>query len=377
MKPGAPTKHRTIFAIALIIAGGLTGCVDRVATPSKEILNLTPVTFANLPGWSHDNHADALQPFLRSCEKLPKKSSVAGSGNRFFGGIEVWREVCRNLKRRRIYDSNFAKRFFERMFRPYSVSDQISAKSDGIFTGYYEPEISGALVRYGEFQTPIYGNPSDLKKGSGPYLTRQQIESGSIKHRAQPIAWLANPIDAFFLHIQGSGRIRTPDNRVLRVGFAGHNGHPYTAIGRVLIKQGAIEREKVSMQSIRAWLSKNPSLAPAVMNQNKRYVFFRRLNSVGPIGAQGVALTPGRSLAIDPRFIRYGTPVWLDTKDPLSKAKPFQRLMVAQDTGGAIKGVVRGDIFFGHGKHAALNAGHMKQEGKYYLLLPRAAIPGS
>ena len=223
----------------------------------------------------------------------------------------------------------------------------------------------------------LYSVPRDFKQLAGRYFSRRQIEAGALKNRAQPIAWIADPVDAFFLHIQGSGRIRLPNQKVLRVGFAGHNGHPYTAIGRVLIKQGAMEREKVSMQSIRAWLSANPRRAPDIMKENARYVFFRRLTGPGPIGAQGVALTPGRSLAVDPKFISYGTPIWLDTKDPLTANKPFQRLLIAQDTGGAIKGLVRGDIFFGYGKTAAQYAGHMNRKGEYYILLPRAAAPST
>ncbi len=377
MKPEALTNHRIRFAAVFLTASFLTGCVDRSALPVDEKLNLTPVKFQNLPGWSHQKHAAALEPFWRSCVKLLQKPKQAPFGKTQFGRVGVWQGVCQTLDRRKFNEPKYAKRFFEKMFRPYLVSNQASGKSEGIFTGYFEPEIKGARFRGGKFQTPLYSMPRDFKQLPGRYFSRRQIEAGALKNRAQPIAWIADPVDAFFLHIQGSGRIRLPNQKVLRVGFAGHNGHPYTAIGRVLIKQGVMEHEKVSMQSIRAWLSANPRRAPDIMKQNARYVFFRRLTGAGPIGAQGVALTPGRSLAVDPKFISYGMPIWLDTKDPLTANKPFQRLLIAQDTGGAIKGLVRGDIFFGHGKTAAQYAGHMNRKGEYYILLPRAAAPST
>ena len=376
-KPEAQTKYRFQVLIAFLAAGILTGCVDRSALPFDEKLELSPVSFKSLPGWSNDNHADALKPFWRSCVNLLRKSQHARFGKNQFGHVDAWQQVCRKLDRRRFKEKNYGRRFFEEMFRPYLVSGRTPENSKGTFTGYYEPEISGALYRGGKFQTPLYERPNDLKRSVGPYFSRRKIKQGALKNRAKPIAWIADPIDAFFLHIQGSGRIRLPNKNVLRVGFAGHNRHPYTAIGRVLIRRGAIERKNISMQSIRAWLLANPRHAPAVMEQNARYVFFRRLTGAGPIGAQGVALTPGRSLAVDPKIISYGTPIWLNTIDPISARKPFQRLLVAQDTGGAIKGVVRGDIFFGHGKIAARNAGFMNRAGEYYVLIPRLAVPST
>jgi membrane-bound lytic murein transglycosylase A len=376
-KPEAQTKCRFQVLIAFLAAGVLTGCVDRSALPIDEKLKLSPVSFKSLPGWSNDEHSDALKPFWRSCVKLLQKSQQARFGKNQFGYVGAWQQVCRKLDRGRFKEKNYGRRFFEEMFRPYLVSGQTSGNSIGFFTGYYEPEISGALFRSGKFQTPLYERPNDLKRSPGPYFSRRQIKQGVLKNRVKPIAWIADPVDAFFLHIQGSGRIRLPDKNVLRVGFAGHNRHPYTAIGRVLIRRGAIERKNISMQSIRAWLLANPRHAPAVMEQNARYVFFRRLIEAGPIGAQGVALTPGRSLAVDSNFVSYGTPIWLDTKAPQLAARPFRRLLIAQDTGGAIKGVVRGDIFFGHGNIAAQNAGYMNREGKYYVLIPRLAAPST
>jgi len=377
LKPEAPTRRARHFIIVFAVFGILAGCADRSSSPLDKKLKLTPISFDTLPGWSVDDHAAALRPFWRSCRKLLKKPQQSWFGQKQFGRIGAWQRVCRKLDRQRFNEKNYGKQFFEEMFRPHLVSGFSSGNSEGIFTGYYEPEISGARHRGGKYQTPLYARPHDLKRSATPYFSRRQIDDGALKNRAKPIVWIADPVDAFFLHIQGSGRIRLPNKKVLRVGFAGHNGHAYTAIGRVLIGRGAIERKAVSMQSIRAWLSANPQQAPEIMQKNARYVFFRRLTGAGPIGAQGVALTPGRSLAIDPKFIRYGMPIWLNTKDPLIAKKPLQRILIAQDTGGAIKGFVRGDIFFGHGKTAAQNAGHMNRTGEYYVLIPRFVAPST
>ena len=206
-----------------------------------------------------------------------------------------------------------------------------------------------------------------------PYHNRHQIERGALRGRKLELVWVDSAADAFFLHIQGSGRIRLRDGSVLRVGYAGTNGHPYTAIGRDLIARGAILREKMSMQAIRDWMSANPAEGAALMRTNKSYIFFRELTGPGPLGAQGVALTPERSIAVDRSALPLGLPVWLDTTLPDGAATPYRRLMVAQDTGGAIKGAVRADVFWGPGARAARMAGAMKSPGRYWFLIPRLA----
>ncbi|HEX6977888.1 MAG TPA: MltA domain-containing protein, partial [Alphaproteobacteria bacterium] len=200
----------------------------------------------------------------------------------------------------------------------------------------------------------------------------QEIDEGALEGRNLELVWVADPIDAFFLHIQGSGRVRLADGSTIRVGYAAQNGHPYLAIGRPLIDRGAIPKDKVSMQSIRAWLAANPDEAERIMWLNASYVFFRELEGEGPLGAQGVPLTPGRSLAVDRRHIPLGAPIWLDTTLPTEGTPPFRRLMVAQDTGGAIRGPLRGDVFWGHGSDAAERAGRMRSTGRMWILLPRA-----
>jgi membrane-bound lytic murein transglycosylase A len=191
------------------------------------------------------------------------------------------------------------------------------------------------------------------------------------------LLWVDSAIDAFFLHIQGSGRVAMADGGVVRVGYSDTNGQPYRAIGRDLVESGEISSDRISMQTIRAWLAAHPNDAEAMMARNRSFVFFRILQGDGPIGAMGVALVPGRSLAVDRRFVPLGLPVWLDATDPLSPGTPLRRLMVAQDTGGAIRGPVRGDVFWGHGAKAAARAGRMKSRGRYFLLLPRRVAPGT
>jgi membrane-bound lytic murein transglycosylase A len=205
-----------------------------------------------------------------------------------------------------------------------------------------------------------------------PYAKRAEIERGALAGRGLELVWVDDAADAFFLHIQGSGRVTLEDGSVVRVGYAGGNGHAYTAIGRELARRGVMAPEDVSMQSLRAWLANNPDEAQALMEVNDSYVFFRILEGEGPLGSQGVVLTPGRSLAVDARFLPLGAPVWLATTDPVDAARPLRRLTVAQDTGGAIRGPARADLFWGHGADAAERAGRMRQEGELYLLLPRA-----
>jgi len=288
-----------------------------------------------------------------------------------------------------------ARRFFEDWFTAYRVSD--AGNPNGLFTGYYEPLLNGSLQRTARYSVPLYRKPGDLvsvnlgdfsqdlkgKQITGrlsgnrlvPYAERAAIERGALQGKNLELLWVDDPVDAFFLQIQGSGQVRLPDGRIVRVGYAGKNGQPYFAIGRDLVARGILTRENVSLQTIRAWLEANPGEAQALMNKNRSYVFFRSVQGAGPIGAQGVPLTPDHSMAVDRRFIPLGAPLWLDTTDPLMPGVPLRRLVIAQDTGGAIKGVVRGDLFWGAGDRAREGAGKMKQPGRYYILLPRAATP--
>jgi membrane-bound lytic murein transglycosylase A len=275
---------------------------------------------------------------------------------------------------------------------PFAVSD-----ADGLFTGYYEPELVGSRRRSAAFPIPLYRRPPDLVIADladfradlkaerlvgrivdgrlEPYHRHADIDAGVLAGRGLELLWLADPIDAFFLQVQGSGRVNLAEGGSVRVGYAANNGHPYTTIGRILVERGEMTKEAATMQTVRQWLRDQPDQATAVMQANARYIFFREVEGDGPIGSLGVALTPGRSLAIDASLLPLGAPMWVDTTYPAGTpeaGRPLRRLMVAQDTGGAIKGAVRGDIYWGSGEAALEYAGPMKQRGRYYLLLPKA-----
>jgi membrane-bound lytic murein transglycosylase A len=294
------------------------------------------------------------------------------------GVASAWKPACRALPPPGA-DGAAARAWFERSFVPVSVA---SAGGDrGLFTGYYAPELRGSRTRSRRFHVPLYARPSDLVspasgRGAGrrvrgrlrPYWTRAQIAAGALRRTARPLVWVDDAVGAFFLEIQGSGRVTLDDGAVVRVNYAASNGHPYVPIGRVLIERGALQPAAVSLQSIRAWLAAHPAEAQAVMNRNPSYVFFHE-SARGPTGAEGVELTAGRSLAVDTRYIPLGAPLFLDL-EPLEGVGPIRRLVVAQDAGGAIRGLVRGDLYWGDGPDAYDRAGRMRQQGRYWMLVP-------
>jgi len=370
-------------------------------TPEQEKeaeVKLQPSTFSALNGWAADDRRTALGAFVLSCQRIKKMSpnSPVAASAKITGGVAAdWVGACRAAEKIKSPSINDAKQFFENWFMPYLVMD--NSNPDGLFTGYFEPELAGALARGGAFQTPLYARPDDLVSASlgdfnedlagntiwgrvengrlKPYAPRSAIENGTSGANLRPIAWVADPVEAFFLHVQGSGRVRIGDGTVLRLGFAGKNGREYKSIGRVLIDRGEIPADRLTMDSISEWVKQNPEQGRKLLHENPSFVFFRELSGPGPIGAAGVALTPGRSLAIDRRYLPLGAPIWVETTDPLDGKKPLNRLMITQDTGGAIKGVVRGDIFFGAGFEARKMAGNMKRAGKYFILLPTSLLP--
>jgi membrane-bound lytic murein transglycosylase A len=360
-------------------------------------MRLEAVSFDALPGWAADDQDQSLQAFRQSCAafaRQPATRALGGQiggqigGGQAGGRIGAWRAACAAAGQ---VPAGAARRYFETWFRPYRVLDDGDA--GGLFTGYFEPELHGSWQADARYRVPLYRRPPDLvtadlgkffadlkgRQITGrvdggrltPYASRGEIDDGALAGQGLELMWVDDPVDAFFLQVQGSGRVVMADGQVVRVGFAGRNGRPYRSIGRELIERGEIAPENMSMQAIRAWLAARPDEAPALLRQNGSYVFFRILEGPGPIGAQGVALTPGRSLAVDRTYIPLGVPIWLDTTDPLDPEKPLRRLVVAQDTGGAIKGPVRGDLFWGFGARAAAAAGRMKSAGGYYLLLPK------
>jgi membrane-bound lytic murein transglycosylase A len=335
--------------------------------------------FDALPGWRDDALAEALPAWRRTCERLarvPDDRPVGPDG--LAGTASEWQAACRAIPPPEA-DGAAARAYFERSFVPVSVAS--GGDDRGLFTGYYEPELRGSRTRRGRFRVPLYARPSDLvtstsAHGSGrrvrgrlrPYWTRAQIAAGALRRTARTLVWVDDAIEAFFLEIQGSGRVTLDDGTVLRINYAASNGHPYVPLGRVLIDRGALALSAVSLQSIRAWLVAHPAEAQAMMNRNPSYVFFHE-SARGATGAEGVVLTAGRSMAVDPRFIPLGAPLFVDLA-PLEGVGSIRRLVVAQDTGGAIRGRVRGDLFWGAGTDARDRAGRMRQQGRYWLLVP-------
>lgn len=395
-------------ALAGLLA--LASCAPREAEKKPDALTLTPVAFSALPGWTEDDQSAALPALRKSCayfarqsdntrlQPAPTETQLPGVG----GLVGDWRAVCAAAAQLPDNNRAAARAFFEREFKPFKAAN--NADSRGLFTGYYEAELRGAKQPTSRYNVPLYKVPPDLvavdlaefgSEFSGrtiagkvvqgklrPYDDRTAIERGALKGKNLELLWVDDAVDAFFLHIQGSGRVVMDDGSVIRVGYAGKNGQPYVAIGRELVARGVMPAEQVSMQTIRAWLKANPREAEALMNVNRSYVFFNETKGAGPnegpIGAQTVALTPGRSLAVDRKFLPLGLPIWLDASHPDGGANSssgearIRRLLVAQDTGGAIRGPVRGDVFFGWGEQAAAKAGLMRDRGEYYLLLPNA-----
>jgi membrane-bound lytic murein transglycosylase A len=304
--------------------------------------------FESLNGWATDDHLAALQAFRRTCDLMTKPD---------------WTAVCRVAQD---VDDNpaAARQFFELLFKPTLIGTP-----PALFTGYYEPVLQGSPVRTQRFAYPIYRRPPELRDGSVWY-DRATIEGGILRGRGLEIAWLDDPVEVFFLHIQGSGRIELTNGTTIRVGYAGRNGHAYRSVGQELVRRGIFTKSQVSAETIRSWVRANPSAGMDLLNFNPSYVFFRKLpkltQSQGPIGAMGRSITPLRSVAIDPDHVPLGAPVWVDK----SGDNPIQRLMIAQDTGGAIKGAQRADIYFGTGHEAGRAAGTVKDGGRLLLLLP-------
>jgi len=352
--------------------------------------------FADLDGWLEDDHAAALAAFLRSARRIVDAApsdvtlGVSGSALQRVARIALSEPTLGPLE---------ARRFFETHFEPIAIEPTARA----FLTGYYEPEVLGSSMRTDVFRFPLYTRPPDLvdvtdtnqptdwdpaymfarmtDAGLVPYFDRGEIEDGALAGRGLELVWLADPIDVFFIHVQGSASLRLPDQTRLRVAYAAKAGHPYTSIGKRLIEQGLATPETMTLDRLRAWLSENPKAGTALMRENRSYVFFRALNAgdldpdLGAIAAAGVQITPGRSIAVDHRLHAYGTPIWLDAGLPLGASGEMlamRRLMIAQDTGSAIVGPARADLFIGLGPQAGAIAGRIRhQPQRFVMLKPR------
>ncbi|MEF3045948.1 MltA domain-containing protein [Tabrizicola sp. L79] len=329
---------RAVTFPALALAAALMAAVP---VPAQVL------SFADLQGWDSDDHRAALTTFRTTCDQLDTAD---------------WRPLCA-LAADAVGSDAAARQFFELFFRPVVVGTP-----PALFTGYYEPELAGSLTRTPRFAYPLYAKPPELTEDQ-LWHPRSVIEGGILRGRGLELVWLDDPVEVYFLQVQGSGRIRLPDGRIIRVGYGGKNGHPYRSIGQELLRRGA-SMSDVSAQDIKAWVRANPAAGRELLNSNPSFVFFRKLADLpaesGPIGAMGRSITTLRSVAIDPAFTPLGAPVWIekDGRDPI------RRLMVAQDTGGAIKGPQRADIFYGTGWDAGEAAGRIKDGGRMVMLLP-------
>lgn len=391
------SKRFSLLASPIVITALISACsttppkpVETTRAPSQAPATvpapvagpvLRPVAFNAMPGWDRDDVREAWPAFLTSCEVMVKRAA--------------WKEPCTVARTVDVNNAGAIRTFFEAFFVPHQVFNP-DGTDNGLITGYYEPLLNGARKRGGPYQTPLHRAPEDLLTidlGSVyPELKNMRLRGKLVGNKVVPyparaeltqsatmtgneLVWVDNPIDAFFLQVQGSGRVQFADTKeVVRVAYADQNGHPYRSIGRYLVDKGELTMDQASAQGIKAWLAANPKRQQELLNANPGYVFFKEEKLTdprkGPKGALGVPLTPQRSVAVDPNFIPLGAPVFLSTTQPGSNT-PLQRMMLAQDTGGAIKNAVRADYFWGFGAEAGEKAGKMKQRGMLWVLLPK------
>jgi membrane-bound lytic murein transglycosylase A len=376
------------LATGLVLAACKTAPMQAPVTPTiavvpAPVVQYTPSKWAMLPDWTTLDLTPSWVALMQSCRALRNKPQ--------------WQAVCAGAELVDKNDSVAQRAFLEERLTPYQVFNP-DGSEQGMITGYYEPLLKGSRSKTERFQYPLYGAPDDMLeidlsdaypqlkglrlrgrlqgKRVVPYYKRAEIDSGSGALKGRELFWVDNAVELFFLQIQGSGRIELPDGQLIKVGYAEQNGYPYVSIGRKLVEMGELKLEDASMQSIKEWGEKHPEKLTALLELNPSYVFFRELpgNLSAPLGALGVPLTNEYSIAVDPRAIPLGSPVFLSTTQPNSTA-PLNRLMLAQDTGGAIRGAVRADFFWGFGETAGIQAGRMKQQGRMWVLFPKGAEP--
>jgi membrane-bound lytic murein transglycosylase A len=386
-------KNLLVLLLALTVSACAIVPAPPSVPPKPPVAIIPPVVPPAAPlqaaswdaisGWLDDDLTQAWDAFRKSCSALQNQPA--------------WQAPCAAAAALRPGDSEMLRNFFEQYFTPYQVTNP-DGGNDGLITGYYEPLLFGSRIPSKRYRHPLYAAPDDLLtvdlgavypelknmrlrgrlQGNRviPYYSRAEIDNGTAPLKGRELVWVDDAVDLFFLQIQGSGRVKLDNGEMVRVGYADQNGYPYKSIGKALVERGDLPLEKASLQGIKDWGKQNPDKLADLLNLNASYVFFREMpnNANGPLGAQGIPLTAGRSIAIDPRAIPLGAPVFLATTWPNS-AKPLQRLMIAQDTGGAIRGAVRADFFWGFGKDAGKEAGSMKQSGKMWVLLPKGLPP--
>lgn len=357
------------------------GVAHNAAAAAIKLANAKVETldFASMPGWKDDDQAAAYDAFLKSCSAILRGTKQMRAARSVYGALF---NVCERTKTAGKLDREQARVFFETNFKPVRLAQQ--GQTDGFFTGYYETEVEGSRTQTGEFKFPIYTAPAATirNKQSKVFgnLDRTKIEEGALNGKKLEICYVKSPIDVFFAQIQGSTRVKLDTGSTLRLNYIASNGLPYTPVGRYLIDRGIITKEEMSMDRIRDWMVANPEEGKELRRKNRSFVFFRETDLRDHeecIGAQGIPLTPGRSLAVDKKIHVYGTPIWIDAELPIESEKPetkFQRLLVAQDTGSAIVGPARADIYFGTGDIIGSIAGRIKQFGRFVMLVPSSVV---
>ena len=376
-------------ALSLKITPALAAFCLMAGAPAQAMeirhAQVQPLTFDKLDGWKEDDLAAAFATFQKSCGAILEGSVVQRKAKPIFGGLYNACAAARIVAAGGAVDREQARKFFEDNFKPERILPGVHTYgfytgADGFFTGYYEAEVAGSRMPTAEFKVPLYSPPKALigkKSTVFSKFDRKEIEDGAIAGKGLEICYVKDPVDAFFAQIQGSTRVKLNDGELLRLNYIASNGKPYTPVGRLLIEEGVYAPEDMSMDKIREYMEAHPQKGEALRLKNRSYVFFSETRLAPKdecIGAQGIALTPGRSIAVDPTVHVYGTPIWIDAKLPLKSEAPvdtFQHLMVAQDTGSAIRGVARADIYFGHGEEIPHIAGRIKQFGMFVMLVPK------
>lgn len=380
-------RSRILVSLGIGIGLSLIPPLTAHANPTMKFRNAEAETlsFTSLAGWKDDDHALAFGAFLKSCSAILHGTKAMRTARPIYGGLYNACEKATTLAGGGDVNTQLARAFFEDNFKPVRIlppehSYGYYAGADGFYTGYYEAEVLGSRVKTDEYSVPLYGVPAKVagkKSKVFAQYDRVDIDKGVLAGKGLEICWIKNPVDAFFAQIQGSTRVELDDGKLLRLNYIASNGKPYTPVGRLLIDQGVFTPQEMSMDKIREYMEANPDEGRALREKNRSFVFFSK-TALEPhdecLGAQGIPLTPGRSLAVDPTIHVYGTPIWIDAKFPLKSDAPedaFQHLMVAQDTGSAIRGPARADIYFGHGPDVPHIAGRIKQFGKFVMLVPK------
>jgi peptidoglycan lytic transglycosylase A len=381
-------SSRSIAGIAVAVSLNAAAPAQAVEIRHAQV---KPLTFAELEGWQNDDHAAAFAAYMKSCGAILASSTAVRKARPMFGGLYNACGQAKAVAAGGAVDGAQARKFFEDNFKPVRILPAVQTYgfytgADGFYTGYYEAEVTGSREPTDEYKTPLY-RPPNKSAGKGKVFSQYErgaIEDGAIAGKGLEICYIKNPVDSFFAQIQGSTRVKLDDGKLLRLNYIASNGKPYTPVGRILIDRGVYTPEEMSMDKIREWMEANPEEGKALRMKNRSFVFFSE-TALGEqdecIGAQGIPLTPWRSLAVDPSIHVYGTPIWIDAQFPIKDLAPvdsFQHLMFAQDTGSAIKGPARADIYFGHGEDVPHIAGRIKQFGKFVMLAPKdLSVTGS